>query len=377
MLAHVASIYAAVSIYPASGAVGSARSQRGRHRGGRDSILPFALVARDRIVLLQRERDVVEPAEQAVADLVVDLERDLTAGEADLLLAQVDLRPDRRVRARCSPRRRARSAAARSWCSWSRRCPRRTARRSPGSRSPAGPTGRARARSRSRSSRRRRGSGWRGRSQSGLLGPVVEQELAEAGALDPLEELLGHDLVGVHVGTVEVADRPAMSRWVHDLSCIAMVIQCYEEDTDSPAVHTRAPRPHLSHGFTHSLTHGPHPAEHGRLGPLEVHFDLLEAGLAQPAQLLLDGVGPVVVVVEQLDARLLVAARCRRCSCSAASRWRAICSSNRPRSGPSMARSPCSRTCRRARAARGSRRTARRLRRGGRWWIARPETTAS
>ena len=39
-----------------------------------------------------------------------------------------------------------------------------------------------------------------------LLGPVVEQELAEAGALDALEELLGHDLVGVDVGAVEVAD---------------------------------------------------------------------------------------------------------------------------------------------------------------------------
>src|SRR5437588_7367 len=36
-----------------------------------------------------------------------------------------------------------------------------------------------------------------------LLRPVEEQELAEAGPLDPLEELLGHDLVGVDVGAVE------------------------------------------------------------------------------------------------------------------------------------------------------------------------------
>ena len=43
-----------------------------------------------------------------------------------------------------------------------------------------------------------------------LLGPVVEEELPEAGALDPLEELLGHDLVGVHVGAVEDRDRPRM-----------------------------------------------------------------------------------------------------------------------------------------------------------------------
>src|SRR5271165_1721504 len=43
---------------------------------------------------------------------------------------------------------------------------------------------------------------------AGLPGPVIEQELPEARALDALEELLGHDLVGVHVGAVEHADRP-------------------------------------------------------------------------------------------------------------------------------------------------------------------------
>ena len=37
--------------------------------------------------------------------------------------------------------------------------------------------------------------------------PVVEQELAEARALDPLQELLRHDLVGVDVGAVERGDR--------------------------------------------------------------------------------------------------------------------------------------------------------------------------
>src|SRR5262249_18443799 len=36
-----------------------------------------------------------------------------------------------------------------------------------------------------------------------LLGPVEEQELAEAGPLDPLEELLGDDLVGVDVVAVQ------------------------------------------------------------------------------------------------------------------------------------------------------------------------------
>ena len=38
--------------------------------------------------------------------------------------------------------------------------------------------------------------------------PVEEQELAEAGALDPLEELLGDDLVGIDVGAVQRQTRP-------------------------------------------------------------------------------------------------------------------------------------------------------------------------
>ena len=37
------------------------------------------------------------------------------------------------------------------------------------------------------------------RSPPGVLGPVVEEELPVAAALDPLEELFGHDLVGVDV----------------------------------------------------------------------------------------------------------------------------------------------------------------------------------
>jgi hypothetical protein len=41
---------------------------------------------------------------------------------------------------------------------------------------------------------------------AGLLGPVVEEELAEAGPLDPLQELLGDDLVGVDVAAIESGD---------------------------------------------------------------------------------------------------------------------------------------------------------------------------
>ena len=42
--------------------------------------------------------------------------------------------------------------------------------------------------------------------------PVVEQELAVARALDPLQELLRDDLVGVDVGSVEDRDRPCTFR---------------------------------------------------------------------------------------------------------------------------------------------------------------------
>ena len=82
----------------------------------------------------------------------------------------------------------------------------------------------------------------------GLLGPVVEEELAEAGPLDALEELLGHDLVGVDIGAVEVADRAGdRSRSVPRLALL-----CWLEGS-----------------------------EDGRLGPLEVHFDCSETGLAR------------------------------------------------------------------------------------------------
>src|SRR5206468_2037111 len=42
--------------------------------------------------------------------------------------------------------------------------------------------------------------------ESGILRPVEEEELAVAGPLDPLQELLRDDLVGVDVGTVEDGD---------------------------------------------------------------------------------------------------------------------------------------------------------------------------
>src|SRR5687768_16600373 len=62
-------------------------------RGGdRAGALAVALVGVDRVRLLERERDVVEPVEQAVADVVVELERHSAAVEAHLARLEVDLR---------------------------------------------------------------------------------------------------------------------------------------------------------------------------------------------------------------------------------------------------------------------------------------------
>src|ERR1700683_1980542 len=88
-----------------SGAAVTARlrargSQRGRDGNRWAALLAPTLVGVDRVALLERHRDVVEPPEQPVADLMVDLEGDLATGEADLLLAQVDLpvgRPSERA----------------------------------------------------------------------------------------------------------------------------------------------------------------------------------------------------------------------------------------------------------------------------------------
>ena len=135
-------------------------------------------------------------------------------GERHLLRLEVDGRLGRRsveqlahVASSAAPRR-----AGRSWRSWSGRCRRTMARRSRGSPSPAAPTARARATSRSRSSApaTRIGACRNSRlveDEVGLvLAPVEEQELAEAGALDALQELLRDDLVGVDVGAVERRD---------------------------------------------------------------------------------------------------------------------------------------------------------------------------
>src|ERR1700735_890411 len=76
---------------PAPSGARPARSQGGRRRGDPADVHALALELGDLGCLLERHRDVVQPVEQAVADLVVDLEGGLAPGEAHLLLEQVDL----------------------------------------------------------------------------------------------------------------------------------------------------------------------------------------------------------------------------------------------------------------------------------------------
>src|ERR1019366_5316336 len=62
--------------------------ERGRDRA---DTLELGLVLQDRAVLLERQRDVIEAAEQPTADFGVDLECDPATAEADLLRLEVDL----------------------------------------------------------------------------------------------------------------------------------------------------------------------------------------------------------------------------------------------------------------------------------------------
>ncbi len=152
----------------------------------------------------------------------VDRERRLRpVGADDDLALEVDRRP--RARSRSTAPSAAHVVlgqldrrAARSCVQFVRKMSANDGAMTPRSRSPRAPTARARATSRSRSCGRRRGSGARrtragsartpGRALLGVVAPVVEQELAEAGPLDALEELLRDDLVGVDVGPVEDRD---------------------------------------------------------------------------------------------------------------------------------------------------------------------------
>jgi hypothetical protein len=155
--------------------------------------------------VLERHRDVVESVQQPVADLMIDLEGDVTPVEAHLLLEQVDLtgtclreraavllvehdRQEADLRAigvedvgEARRHDRLKAVVLQS--------PRRVLARGAATEVLAGHEDRVRRQLPAR-----------------LLGPVEEEKLAEARALDALEELLRHDLVGVDVGAVEVAN---------------------------------------------------------------------------------------------------------------------------------------------------------------------------
>ena len=53
------------------------------------------------------------------------------------------------------------------------------------------------------------------RALSGFT-PVIEEELAEAGALNPFQELFGDDLIGINVRAIERGDFAGMFfEWQH------------------------------------------------------------------------------------------------------------------------------------------------------------------
>ena len=160
------------------------------------------LVGGDRLLRLQRDRDLVVAAEQPVLGLLVDLEADHSAGGVDRLVVEVDPRPsglgDRAaVLARKDHRQEAVLGRVRIEDV-------RERGRDHGLEAEVGqrPDGVLARRSRSEV---RPGDEHRVRLELDLAvaDPVVEEELAEAGPLDPLQELLGDDLVGVDVGSVE------------------------------------------------------------------------------------------------------------------------------------------------------------------------------
>ena len=165
--------------------------------------------------------NVVEPVQQAVTLKGVEVERDLAARRVEdhLRSRSTSAGAHRRPRRSADGSRQARTIGTRPilkqfMAKMSPNDGAMTASKP----SPRAPTRRARARSRSRSSRPRSGS-WRrrqpGRSARSrarpaapVEAPVEEEELAEAGTLDPLQELLRDDLIGIDVRAVETATGP-------------------------------------------------------------------------------------------------------------------------------------------------------------------------
>src|SRR5271166_1376197 len=196
-----------VTMRYATAADATSCSQRGGGDGPawRESLLAVALEVGDRGLLLECESNVVEPAEQPMADLVVDLEGEEAPVEAHLLLDQVDLalagvgQAAAVLGSHHDGQQTDLGAVGVEDVGEARRDDRLKAvvLQAPGCVLARGAAAEVLTGHQDRVGRQ---------LPARLLGPVVEQELAEAGALDALEELLGHDLVGVHVGAIEVAD---------------------------------------------------------------------------------------------------------------------------------------------------------------------------
>src|SRR3954471_8011154 len=170
--------------------------------GDRAGALALGLVGRDVLRLLEREVDVVEAVEESVAAVLVEREGHGAAAEADLAALEVDLglagvHQGLDVLLGQHDRQQADLRAVREEdVGEARRDDRLEAvvLQRPRRVLAAGAAAEVRAGGEDRVLRE---------APAVLLRPVVEQELAEARALDALEELLGNDLVGIDVGALE------------------------------------------------------------------------------------------------------------------------------------------------------------------------------
>src|SRR5580704_10489319 len=61
--------------------------------------------------------------------------------------------------------------------------------------------------------------------------PIVEKKIAIAGAFDPLEELLGDDLIGIDILAIEGCDHPRVfAKWLHwrdSTACAGTGLNCH------------------------------------------------------------------------------------------------------------------------------------------------------
>src|SRR3954453_11072287 len=175
-------------------------SERRRNRTVPGGARPLELVDRDRV--LQGDADVVEAVEQAVLDVVLDRELEDAGGAGNRLVVDVDPRlarlGDRSAVLLVEDRRQQPDLGAVGVedVGEGGRDDRLEAEvlQRPGGVLAGGTAAEV-------------GSGDEDRVRLQLdfavADPVVEEELAEAGSLDPLEELLGDDLVGVDVAAVQ------------------------------------------------------------------------------------------------------------------------------------------------------------------------------